>query len=130
MNFYLMQVMSSHGVFNAYLFHMKLVESLECANCDRRERDDDDAWQTLLECPAFQLYWKDAMNTLQKMRAVCADGRDQVATFIKLIMQHKMEIAEEWQKRPIAAATHCPMPHLATHPSSGLLLATQRRKMI
>ncbi len=32
MNFYLTQVMSSHGMFNAYLFHMKLVENPECTN--------------------------------------------------------------------------------------------------
>ncbi len=43
-----------HGAFNAYLFRVKLAESLECTNCDRRGRDDD-AWSTLLECPAFQL---------------------------------------------------------------------------
>ncbi len=55
MNFYLMQVMSGHGAFNTYLFHMKLVESLECSNYDRRGRDDD-AWHTLFECPAFRLY--------------------------------------------------------------------------
>ncbi len=27
MNFYLTQVMSGHGAFNTYLFHMKLVDS-------------------------------------------------------------------------------------------------------
>ncbi len=43
MNFYLMQVMSGHRAFNAYLFRMKLVESPECSNCDRKGRDDD-AW--------------------------------------------------------------------------------------
>ncbi len=60
------QVMSGHGAFNAYLFHMKQVESLKCANCDRRGRDDD-AWHTLLEGPTFQLYWEDAMTTPPKM---------------------------------------------------------------
>ncbi len=37
MNFYLTQVMSGHGAFNAYLFRMKLAESPKCINCDRRE---------------------------------------------------------------------------------------------
>ncbi len=55
MNFYLTQVVSSHEAFNTYLFLMKLAESLECTNCDRRMRDDD-AWHTLFECLAFQLY--------------------------------------------------------------------------
>ncbi len=54
MNFYLMQVMSSHGAFNAYLFRMKLGESPECCNCDRRGQDDN-AWHTLFECPALRL---------------------------------------------------------------------------
>ncbi len=35
-NFYLTQVMSGNGVFNAYQFPMKLAESPECTNCDRR----------------------------------------------------------------------------------------------
>ncbi len=51
-NFYLVQVMSGHGAFNAYLFRMQLVESLECTNCDRRGRDDD-AWHTLFEYTVF-----------------------------------------------------------------------------
>ncbi len=58
--------MSGHGAFSAYLFCMKLVKSRECANCDRRERDDD-AWHTLFEYPTFQLYWEDVMTTLQEM---------------------------------------------------------------
>ncbi len=66
MNFYLTQVMSGRAAFNTYLFRMKLVESPECINCDRRGRDDD-AWRTLFECTAFQLYWEDTMTTLQKM---------------------------------------------------------------
>ncbi len=41
-DFYLPHLMSVHGAFNTYLFHMKLAESLECANCDRRGQDDDD----------------------------------------------------------------------------------------
>ncbi len=61
----LMQVMSGHGAFNAYLFCMKLVESPECSNCDRRGWDDD-AWHTLFECPAFKLYREEAMTALQK----------------------------------------------------------------
>ncbi len=55
MNFYLTQVMSSHGAFNAYLFRMKLAESPDCSNCDRRGRDDD-AWHTPFEYLAFRLY--------------------------------------------------------------------------
>ncbi len=66
MNFYVTQVMSGHGAFNAYLFHMKLAESPDCTNCNRRGRDDN-AWHTLFECPAFQLYWEDAMTILQEM---------------------------------------------------------------
>ncbi len=30
------QVVSGHGAFNAHLFRMKLAESPECSNCDRR----------------------------------------------------------------------------------------------
>ncbi len=63
MNFHLTQVMSGHGAFKAYLFHMKLVESPECSNCDRRGRDDG-AWHTLFECPAFRLYQEEAMTAL------------------------------------------------------------------
>ncbi len=33
--------MSGHGAFNAYLFRMKLVDSPDCSNCDRRGLDDD-----------------------------------------------------------------------------------------
>ncbi len=36
MNFYLTQVMSGHGAFNTYLFRMKLADSPDCSNCDRR----------------------------------------------------------------------------------------------
>ncbi len=35
-NFYFMQVMSGHMALIAYLFHMKLAESPDCTNCDRR----------------------------------------------------------------------------------------------
>ncbi len=66
MSFYLTQVLSDHEAFNAYLFRMKLAESPECANCDRRGRDDD-AWHTLFECLAFQLYQEDVMTTIQEM---------------------------------------------------------------
>ncbi len=51
-------IMSGHGAFNAYLFCTKLAESAECTNCDGRGRDDD-AWYSVFECPAFQLYWED-----------------------------------------------------------------------
>ncbi len=124
MNFYLMQVMSSHGAFNVYLFRMKLVESPNCSNCDRRGRDDD-AWYTLFECLAFQLYWEEAMTALQKTGQLPltrdslvpimlknAEGWDQVAAFITLTMRHKMEIAQEWQGWPIVAATQHPMRDL------------------
>ncbi len=66
MNFYLTQVMSGHGAFNTYLFRMKLAESPKCANCDRRGQDDD-AWHTPFECPAFQLHQEDVMTTLQEV---------------------------------------------------------------
>ncbi len=105
MNFYLMQEMSGHGAFNAYLFRMKLVESPDCSNCDRRGRDDD-AWHTLIECLAFQLYQEEAMTTLQEMgeqplttdslvptMLKSADRWDQVAAFVALTMRRKMEIA-------------------------------------
>ncbi len=42
-----------------------------------------------------------------------AEGWDQVAAFVALIMCRKMEIAREQQGRPIAAATQHPMPDLA-----------------
>ncbi len=56
-DFYLLNsgLMSGHGAFNAYLFHMGLADNPKCANCDRKERDDD-AWHTLFECPAFQMF--------------------------------------------------------------------------
>ncbi len=66
-NFYLTQVMYDCGEFNAYLFRIKLAESPECTNCDRRGRDGDDAWHTLFECPTFQLYWEGMMTTMQEM---------------------------------------------------------------
>ncbi len=66
MNFYLTQAMSGHVAFNAYLFRMKLVDSPDCSNCDRRGRDDD-AWHTLFQCPAFQQYREDAIMALQEM---------------------------------------------------------------
>ncbi len=121
MNFYLTRVMSSHGAFNAYLLRMKPVEGPECTNCDRRRRDDD-AWHTLFECLAFQLYWEDVMTTPQKMgeqpitpdslvpiMLKSTDGWDQMAAFVTLTMRHKMEIAWERQRRPIATATQQPM---------------------
>ncbi len=66
MNFYLKHVMSGHGMFNAYLFRMKLADSPDCSNWNRRGRDDD-VWHILFECPAFQLYREDAKTTLQEM---------------------------------------------------------------
>ncbi len=45
-----------------------------------------------------------------------AEGSDQVAAFVALIMRHKMEIVRERQGRPIAAATEHPMPDLAIPP--------------
>ncbi len=99
---------------------MQLVESPECTNCDRRGWDND-AWHTLLEYPAFQLYWEDMM-TLQKkgeqpltpdslvlIMLKSADGWDQVATFVTLTMHHKMEIMWERQRRPIAPTTQHPI---------------------
>ncbi len=43
-----------------------------------------------------------------------ADGWDQVAAFLALTMRCKMEIAQERQRRPIAAITQHPMLYLAT----------------
>ncbi len=108
MNFYLTQAMSSQGAFNAYLFRMKLAESPECSNCDRRGRDDD-AWHTPFECPAFQLYPEEAMTALEKMgepplipdRLVpimlkSTERWDQVAAFVTLTLRRNMETAREW----------------------------------
>ncbi len=55
-----------------------------------------------------------------------AEGWDQVAAFVTLTMRHKMEIAQERQGWPIAAATQHPMPDPAIPPF--LPLATQQRK--
>ncbi len=99
--------MSDHRAFNAYLFRMKLVDSPDISNCDRRGWDDD-AWHNLFECPAFQLYWEDAMTTLQEMgeqpltsnslvpiMLKSADRWDHVATFVALTMCRMMETARE-----------------------------------
>ncbi len=128
MNFYLTQVMSGHGAFNAYLFRMKLAESPECSNCDRRGRDDN-AWHTLFEYPAFRLYLEEVMTTLEKMgepplmpdslvpiMLKSAEGWDQVAAFVALTMHRIMEIARERQGWPIATATQHPMPDLTIPP--------------
>ncbi len=125
MNFYLTQVMPGHRAFNAYPFRMKLVESPKCINCDRRGQDDD-ACHTLFECPAFQLYQVNAVTTLQEMgeKPFTTDSLvpimlksahvwDQVAAFVTLTMHHKMEIVQERQRWPIAAAIQHPMPDLA-----------------
>ncbi len=59
-----------------------------------------------------------------------ADGWDQVAAFVALTMRRKMEIVQEWQRWPTAAAIQHPMLELTT-PLPGLPLAThQRKKMI
>ncbi len=128
MNFYLTPVMSGHGEFNANLFRTKLVESLDCSNCDRRGRDDD-TWHTLFECPAFRLYREEAMTALEKMGKLpltpdslvqimlkSTEGWDQVAAFVTLTMRHKMDIMRERQGWPIAATTQHPMPDLAIPP--------------
>ncbi len=47
MDFYLTKVMTSHGAFNVYLFHMRPVECPKYTKCNRRKRDDDDG-HTLL----------------------------------------------------------------------------------
>ncbi len=44
------------------------------------------------------------------------EGWDQVAAFVALTMRRKMEVAQEWQGRPIAAATQLSMPDLAIPP--------------
>ncbi len=97
----------------------------------------DDAWHTLFECPVFQLYWEDAMTTLQVMGKQpltpyslvpimlrSTEGWDQVATFVTLTMRRKMEIVQERQRRPIAAIMQHPMPDFAI-PLTGLPLAIQ-----
>ncbi len=55
-------------------------------------------------------------------------GWDRVAAFVPLTMCRKMEIAREWQGRPIAAATQHPMPDLAILPPPFLPSAIQQRK--
>ncbi len=138
MNFYLTQVMSCHGAFNTYLFHMKLAESPDCFNCDRRGRDDD-AWHTLFEYLTFQLYREDAMTTLQEMGEQPltpdslvlimlrnANGWDQVAAFVTLTVHRKMEIVRERHRRPIAAAIQHPMLDITILPC--LPSATQQWK--
>ncbi len=94
------------GVQRLFIPHMKLAESPECTNCDRRGRDD--AWHTQFECPVFQLYWEDVMTNLQQMgdqpftpnslvliMLKSTDGWDQVAAFVALTMHRKMKIAQE-----------------------------------
>ncbi len=66
MDFYLTEAMSSHGMFNAYLFCIRLPDSPKCVNCDTKVWDDD-AWHTLFECPAFQLFQEDVMTILKEM---------------------------------------------------------------
>ncbi len=64
MNFYLTQVISSHGVFNTYFF-LPETSGPKCANCVGRGRHDN-AWHTLFEYLAFQLDQEDVMTTLQE----------------------------------------------------------------
>ncbi len=45
-----------------------------------------------------------------------ADGWDQVAAFVTLIVHCKMEIGREWQRQPIATTTQHPMLDLAIPP--------------
>ncbi len=94
---------------------MKLMGNSECANCDRRGRDND-VWYSPFECPAFQLYQVDVITTLQEMgeqpltvdslvliMLKSADRWDQVATFVALTMHRKMKIALEWHRRSVTA---------------------------
>ncbi len=104
MYFYLTQRMSGYVAFNTYPFHMKLMESTKCANCDKRGRDDD-ACLTLFECPAFQLYQEDAMTTSQET------GEQPLTTNSSPIML-KTELVQEQQRRPMADTTQHPMPDL------------------
>ncbi len=66
MDFYLILVMSSHGTFNTYPFHVRLAESPKCANCNWRGRGDD-AWRTLFKGSSFQPYQEDLMTILQEI---------------------------------------------------------------
>ncbi len=100
MEFYLTQVMSGHGAFNAYLFCMKLPESPKCANCDRKGRaypvwvygistvlgrhDDGsarDGW-------GVSYTWQFGHNHAKE----CRKMRSGIA-FVALTMHHKMEFA-------------------------------------
>ncbi len=130
MDFYITQVMSSHGAFNKYLFHMRLAESNKCVNWDRRGRDDD-AWHTPFECPAFQLYREDVMTTLQQWvnnffhRTVWSQlYGTKWPFFFALTMGYKMELVQEQWRRPTATVTQHPISDL-TIPPPCLLLATR-----
>jgi len=125
MDFYLTQVMTGHGAFNAYLFRLRLAESPECSNCVTQGRDDD-AWHTLFECPAFTQQSEEAMTALQEMgeQPLTPDtmvptllrseaGWDRIAAFVASVMRSKMESAWERQR---AAAHQRPMPDLAIPP--------------
>ncbi len=57
-----------------------------------------------------------------------ADRLNQVAAFITFTMRHKVEVAQEWQRWPITAATQHPMPDLAAPPPRCLPLVTQQQK--
>ncbi len=130
MDFYLTQVIHDHEAFNMYLFRIRLVESLKCANCDGRGRGDS-AFHSLFECPTMQLYWENVMTTLQEMSeqpltldsfvpviSRSTKGWNQVAAFVALTMHHKMELAREQQRRWTVVTWH-PTP-------TCFLLATQQ----
>ncbi len=89
----------------------------------------------------FNCCGKDEMTSLQEMGEQPltpdslvpiilkrVDGWDQVASFVTLTMHRKMEIAQEWQRRHIAATTQHPMPDFAIPPPLCLPSATQQQK--
>ncbi len=70
----------------------------------------------------IQLHPDDIVTTLQEMGEQpltpdslvpivlrSGDGWDQVVAFVALTMRHKMELAQEQQRQPIAAATQHPV---------------------
>ncbi len=57
--------MSGHVAFNAYLFHMRLMECSECANSIKERKMIMPG--THCSVLAFQLYQEDVLTTLQEM---------------------------------------------------------------
>ncbi len=51
-------------------------------------------------------------DSLVRIMLKITDRWDQVAAFVTLTMRHQMEIAQEWQLRPIAAITQYPINSL------------------